>query len=459
MTDKNRLGWRFPIRGTTRIPTSPSAKEDRDSMVKTRGSPHKIMYLQNAPKDCRWKNLYNNEAGSDVIFLVGDPECWRFPAHINVLCQYPVFDAMLREPWSKKGTPIHIPDDDPRAFDNLLKFMYKNTVELKSVVTALETLRLANKYMCVDLVNECIVYLTRNLTVDTVLMVYQAARLYGDQTAPRPEQLATCSPVATRATAPPLQDLMPVAAADDAHAEAFARMVRHYDTLLGHCGAFIDRNADRVMTDESVDELDTVELRELLRRDGLAVSSEMVLFTTLERWCTHKCKQQHLELTVPNRRAVLDDTVLLSVRYLQMTANEFLSGPMPSGLLNAQETAVLMKHILNPKHPKWTCQRLTKETLEYMSTPRTKRNQAGGAGLSYVIKRRSSSFKGSCDPHDGGDDGSQSSEFDSPKRSLGCSGGGGGKKGKKNGGKKNKKKCTNSCFCNYLVYCLDVCFG
>lgn len=154
--------------------------------------------------------------------------------------------------------------------------MYKNSVELKSVATALETLGLANKYMCVDLVNECIVYLTRNLTVDTVLMVYQAARLYGDQTAPRLEQSATCSPVVARATAPPLQDLMPAAAADDAHAEAFARMVRHYDTLLGHCGAFIDRNADRVMTDESVDELDTVELRELLRRDGLAVSNEMV---------------------------------------------------------------------------------------------------------------------------------------------------------------------------------------
>ncbi|XP_015369479.1 PREDICTED: BTB/POZ domain-containing protein 2-like isoform X2 [Diuraphis noxia] len=456
------------LSGTTRRSSSPIAiKEDRgSSLVKNRGSSQKIMYPPNASKDgCRWKNLYNSEAGSDVIFLVGDPECWRFPAHIDVLCQYPVFDAMLREPWSKKGTPIHIPDDDPRAFDNLLKFMYKNTVELKSVVTALETLGLANKYMCVDLVDECIVYLTRNLTVDTVLMVYHAARLYGGQTAPRREQPAACSPAATaRATAPPLQDLMPAAvAADDAHSEAFARMVQHYDTLLEYCGAFIDRNADRVMTDESVDELDTVELRELLRRDGLAVSSEMVLFATLERWCTHKCKQQHLELTVANRRAVLDDTVLLSVRYLQMTANEFLSGPMPSGLLNAQETAVLMKHILNPKQPKWTCQRLTKETLEYMSTPRAKRNHGAagaGGGLSYVIKRRSSSFRGTAsDPHRcDGDDSSQSSEFDSPKRSLCCAG---GKKNKKNGGtgKKNKKKCMDSCFCNCLIYCLDVCFG
>lgn len=175
-----------------------------------------------------------------------------------------------------------------------------------------------------------------------------------------------------------------------------------------------------------------------------------VVFATVERWCMHKCKLQHLELTVDNRRSVLDDAVLLSVRYLQMTANEFLCGPMPSGLLNAQETAVLMKHILNPKDPKWTCQRLTEETLAYMSRPRTQPSRATGLqGLSYVIKRRSSG-KGPSEHR-----GSESSDFDSPKRSFGC-----GRKSKKTGGpKKNKNKCMDSCFCTYLVYCLDACFG
>jgi len=194
-----------------------------------------------------------------------------------------------------------------------------------------------------------------------------------------------------------------------------------------------------------------VRLSIIFAQHHIAVFGPQVLFTTLERWCTHKCKQQHLELTVSNRRAVLDDTVLLAVRYLQMTANEFLSGPMPSGLLNAQETAVLMKHILNPKHPKWTCQRLTVEALEYMATPRTKTASACGAGLSYVIKRRTSSVRGTAG---GGGDNQSSSEFDSPDRS------GGGKKAKKNGaGKKTKKKCTDSCLCNYLVYCINLIFG
>lgn len=158
------------------------------------------------------------------------------------------------------------------------RFMYQNKVELKSVVTALETLRLANKYMCVKLVVECVLYLTCNLTVDTVLMVYEAARLYGGQSAPRHEQPAPCSPAVARATAPPLQDLIPAAAqqAEDVHAEDLDHMVRHYNMLLAYCGAFIDKNADQVMTDDSVDELDTVDLRELMRRDSLAVSSELV---------------------------------------------------------------------------------------------------------------------------------------------------------------------------------------
>lgn len=186
-----------------------------------------------------------------------------------------------------------------------------------------------------------------------------------------------------------------------------------------------------------------------------ALCLPQVLFATLERWCTHKCKQQHLELTVANRRAVLDDSVLLSVRYPRMTANEFLSGPMPSGLLNAQETAVLMKHILDPKRPAWTCQRLTQDVLAYMSAPRA-RPASGAAGLSYVIRRRSSSSASSS--KGGGGGGHRSSSVAEPCCEK-CSSAAGCSKKTKGGDKKNKKKCTDGCFCNCLVYCIDWFFG
>lgn len=194
--------------------------------------------------------------------------------------------------------------------------MYKSTVELKSVATALETLALANKYMCVELVHECIVNLTRNLSVGTVLPIYHAARLYGGQTEQRRSKQAPPTlprtPDAARATAPPLYDLM-ATAADDAHAEAFANMVKHYDALLDYCGAFVDRNADRVMADESVDEMDSDELAELFRRDSLAVSNELVSGLDL-----------HLVFFPPSKRFRLLTTGLLNGCFVLSEVPEFI---------------------------------------------------------------------------------------------------------------------------------------
>jgi BTB/POZ domain-containing protein 1/2 len=69
----------------------------------------------------RWDSLFDSEAGSDVIFLVG-PEQWRFPGHKAVLAATnPVFQAMLNGPMASQDITIPIEDVDGRAFDNLLR--------------------------------------------------------------------------------------------------------------------------------------------------------------------------------------------------------------------------------------------------------------------------------------------------------------------------------------------------
>lgn len=69
----------------------------------------------------RWDSLFDSEAGSDVVFLVG-PEQWRFPGHKAVLATTnPVFQAMLNGPMASQDTTITIEDVDCRAFDNLLR--------------------------------------------------------------------------------------------------------------------------------------------------------------------------------------------------------------------------------------------------------------------------------------------------------------------------------------------------
>jgi hypothetical protein len=69
----------------------------------------------------RWDSLFDSEAGSDVIFLVG-PEQWRFPGHKSVLAAAnPVFEAMLNGPMASPDTTIPIVDVEGRAFENLLR--------------------------------------------------------------------------------------------------------------------------------------------------------------------------------------------------------------------------------------------------------------------------------------------------------------------------------------------------
>ena len=69
----------------------------------------------------RWNFVFDSEAGSDVIFLVG-PEQWRFPGNRAVLADAnSVFRAMLHGPMASQDTTIPIEDVDGRAFDNLLR--------------------------------------------------------------------------------------------------------------------------------------------------------------------------------------------------------------------------------------------------------------------------------------------------------------------------------------------------
>lgn len=65
---------------------------------------------------------FGREEGCDVIFLVGQDETWRIPAHQEVLQNTtPVFRAMFSDRFRVPDT-VPVPDVDGRAFDNLLKY-------------------------------------------------------------------------------------------------------------------------------------------------------------------------------------------------------------------------------------------------------------------------------------------------------------------------------------------------
>lgn len=78
-------------------------------------------------------NLYNNNALSDVHFLVGAKEKKRIPAHRLVLsARSEVFERMLYGPMKEGNTTmdIDVPDIDPSSFLAMLKFLYTAKVSL-----------------------------------------------------------------------------------------------------------------------------------------------------------------------------------------------------------------------------------------------------------------------------------------------------------------------------------------
>lgn len=190
-----------------------------------------------------------------------------------------------------------------------------------------------------------------------------------------------------------------------------------------------------MLADESVEDLTADALRDIAVRDSLAVSSESVLFNALERWCNRECKRGQMQLSAESRRAVLGQDLIFCPRYLLMSSQQFVCGPMQSGLLNQTEAAALMAYIVNaPTKP--TATSLSPEVLERLRTPRRKSN---GSPLN-LSKTKCKKDKKEC-----------SKKIKNVKKQ---------KKAKCRDSKTDSpsKKCSGSCFLEYMFRALACLF-
>lgn len=364
----------------------------------------------------RWDSLFDSEAGSDVVFLVG-PEQWRFPGHKAVLAATnPVFQAMLNGPMASEDTTIPIEDVDGRAFDNLLRYLYKESVQLKSVSTALHTLYAAFKYQCGGLVRICVMYLDSQLDSSSVLEVYRHLRVYYNPTVSPHANIqdnSSSSQLACSPSAPPEENIGyrdPTAAVLGGPYQCLPTCSEDITDAMSYCGAlhhncleFIDLHTKEVLEQEKVEDLDLEGLRLIAERETLTVPLESVLFDALVRWCNRECKRKRLELSTENKRAVLGEDTLYAVRYLLMSSEEFLAGPMQSGLLNQTEINVILGYILH--HPVHENPHLAK-VIPRMGTPRSRpqgqpiplsqRSSIGVCGHDVVMSEADDSESGSA---------------------------------------------------------------
>ncbi|XP_013771750.1 BTB/POZ domain-containing protein 6-like [Limulus polyphemus] len=253
--------------------------------------------------------LFNSEEQSDVVFLVGEePDIWRFPCHLHVLSTMsPVFRSLpIYDFTSSSKVVLTVTDIKPYAFENLLRFLYTKEATFASVEAALHTLYAANKYIVLELSALCFRFLSRNVSEENVLHVFQYMM----------RNVVTST-----------------------HSE----LTNLQDEVMMKCFYLLDEHAETILKSEDFLSLDETTVYDIVSRDNLQLSSERVVFNALLSWACQECKRQRQELTSENKRRVLGQ-LLYCVRYLVMTLEEFAQGPAASGVLNEQEVFFIIKH-------------------------------------------------------------------------------------------------------------------
>ncbi len=255
--------------------------------------------------------MFNNETMADVHFIVGrEANLRRIPAHKFVLSiGSAVFDAMFNGGMATTSSEIDLPDIEPAAFLNLLKFLYTDEQEIEPD-TVMTTLYTAKKYAVPALEKICVDFLKQNLTSDNAFMLLTQARLFDE-----PQLAALCLET-------------------------------------------IDKNTTEALSAEGFTDIDLETLCAVLQRDTLGIR-ECKLFTAACRWAETECLRQNLPVSSANQRRVLGDSLNL-IRFPLMTVEEFAVGAAQSHILSDREVVDLFLYFtVNPK-----------PTVKFLDTPR-----------------------------------------------------------------------------------------
>ncbi|ELU04237.1 hypothetical protein CAPTEDRAFT_219878 [Capitella teleta] len=236
--------------------------------------------------------MYNNELMADCHFLVGrPPRVERIPAHKYVLATgSSVFFAMFYGSLAdhdENAKDVEIPEVEPVAFLNLLKYLYCDVVEPEPD-SVLATLYVAKKYMVPHLARQCVQFLETSLTCKNACVLLSQSRLFEE-----PE-------------------------------------------LMNRCWEVIDAQAEEALASEGFTEMDYDSLEMVLGRETLNVK-EISLFQAAVRWAEVECSRREIANTSGNKRKVLGKALQL-IRIPSMKLDEFADSAAQSGILTLQET-------------------------------------------------------------------------------------------------------------------------
>ncbi|XP_055356241.1 BTB/POZ domain-containing protein 6-like [Paramacrobiotus metropolitanus] len=245
----------------------------------------------------RLERMLESGDSADVQFSVGRHygPAKIFRGHKCVLSSgsdvfYTMFNGSLPE---KCDGPVDIPDILPEAFDNMLRYIYADEVNV-TAKDAYPTLKCADKYDLPELADSSLICIIDDLGAEN-----RDANHY-------------------------LQ-----------HLENALTWAVGIEGVVENCLHFVDVHCAEIFQSERFTELQPKTLQMILERDTLFVEENSV-YMAVNRWVSAFCTRSNLEPTPKNRRLVLGDMFFL-IRFPLMTDTQLADGPLNDLLLLPQD--------------------------------------------------------------------------------------------------------------------------
>ncbi|KAL3074729.1 hypothetical protein niasHT_033363 [Heterodera trifolii] len=245
----------------------------------------------------RMKHLLSSGEHSDVHFLVGYGDAQEvLPAHQLVLRNASeVFDAMFRFDSKNEQAVnasancpavVEVPDVEPAAFKVMLSFVYADDLSELNGDNAMEVLYAAKKYNIPGLFGAPLQIPISELR--NIFMAYAQALLF------------------------------------------------ELDDFVSECLWYICQNAARLFKSTDFLQIDQEMLCYFFERDQLLISNEFELWKAALRWADEKCRQNGVECSPENLRAVLGPA-LFKIHLPNIHEADFSKYVVPYGILTMEE--------------------------------------------------------------------------------------------------------------------------
>ena len=158
--------------------------------------------------------------------------------------------------------------------------MFGGEVIFRSVSTALSVIYTAKKYMVIGIDTLALMYISKNINSDNVLLVLQTILVFYNT-----EHSSHSASQDTKV--------------QEANQNIMENEPRH---IVRHCFDLIDKTAKKVLESEEIEDIGLFLLKSIIRRDSLFVSSELCVLQALNRWSHREYRIRHISPTTHNKR-------------------------------------------------------------------------------------------------------------------------------------------------------------